>query len=223
MRRRRILACCWLLATGCALAGCGLEVIGLGGPVPGIDQENLLDGPVADQRIGRLSDVDGLPDPSGASYDLEAAQIFTAGVAGGLVIVQMAILNPDGATQPVILELREVVFDPGTLSYAPSEDDSLAGVLGAVALPASSFSTADPADPTTWPAFDVSFLGLELVEGTPYCVSVRTTDPIGFRLQPELSSSYPEGAAWRRNRAVTTAWTEMLGADFGFRTYVAAR
>lgn len=223
MRNLRFLPWWVAFAAGGALAGCGLDVIGLGGPVPEIDQENRLDGPVADQGIGRFSDVDGSPDPSGTSYDLQAAQTFTAGVDGALVIVQLAILDPDGATQPVILELREVVFDPGTLSYAPSEDDSLAGVLGAVALPASGFATADPADPTTWPAFDVSFLGVELVAGTPYCVSVRTADTIGFRLPPELSSSYPGGAAWRRNRAVTSAWTQMLGADLGFRTYVAGR
>lgn len=220
MRCLRPLLRCVALAAAFTLPACGLEVIGLGGPPPGIDQQNPLDGPVAGQGIGRFSDVDGSPDPTGSSYDLQDAQTFTAGMDGQLTFVQLAIQNPDGATEPVILEIREVEPDPGTLAFAPTSDDSLVGVLGRVSLPASAFVDADPANPDTWPAFDVSVLGIVVTAGTTYCFSVLTADTTGYTLSPELSMGYADGAAWRRNRAHDAAWTQMLGADFGFRTWV---
>lgn len=220
MHRHRTFAGCVAVALAGALSACGLNVIGLGGPPPGIDQVNLLDGTVVDQGIGRFDELDGSPDPSGTVFDLQDAQTFTAGATGQLAIVQLGIVNEGGATQAVLLEIREVERDPSTLEVAPTPDDSLAGVLGTVALPAAVFTDVDPADPDTWPAFDVSVLGVSVTAGVTYCVSVRTADPVGFTLAPEMASAYAGGAAWRRNRAIGAAWTEMLGADFGFRTWV---
>jgi len=220
MRSRATLICCAALAAASALSACGLQVIGLGGPPPEIDQVNPLEGAVVAQRIGWSSDVDGSPDPSGRSFDLQDAQTFTAGADGQLTFVQVAILNDDGATDPVVLEIREVELDPVTLGPVPTEDDSLAGVVGRVELPADAFVDVDLADPDTWPGFDVSVLGMVVTAGTTYSFSLRTTDTAGFSVSPEVSMAYVGGAAWRRNRAVTSAWTEMLGADFGFRTWV---
>lgn len=220
--RRRLLRCI-SLAGACALTACGLDVIGLGGPPPEIDQQNPLDGPVVDQGIGRFSELDGSPDPTGSSYDLQDAQTFVAGADGQLTFVQVAILNPDGATEPVILEIRKVEPDPGTLSYAPVPGDDLSSVLGRVAVPASAIVDVDPADPDTWPLFDVSVLGIEVVAGATYCFSLLTSDTVGFTVSPEVSLGYPAGAAWRRNRALDATWTQVLGADLGFRTWVWSR
>lgn len=211
------------LAAAALLAACGLNVIGVGGAPPAIDQENALDGTLTPQGIGRFDERDGSPDPSGASYDLQDAQTFVAGADGQLTFVQLAIENPNGATEPVTLELRKVEPDPGTLSFAPVPGDGPTSVLGRVSIPASAVIDVDPADPDTWPVFDVSGLGVAVVAGETYAFSVLTADPVGFVLSLETSLGYPGGGAWRRNRAVDAAFTPLLGADLGFRTWVWSR
>lgn len=219
MKPSSILALCVALAAIPALPGCG----GSGsGSSDALDQQNLLDGDIAVQDIGRFDDFDDTPDPSGTSFDWQDAQTFTAAASGLLTRIRVGVLNVDGATEPVVLELREAVFDMGTMTFVPAPDDSPTFVLGSVALPASSFAAADLASPATWPEFDVSGLGLNVVAGTVYCFSLLTADTAGFFVAPEETLSYAGGAAWRRNRAAATLWTELPGSDFCFQTFVDA-
>jgi hypothetical protein len=183
-----------------------------------LDQENLLDGTIGGQGIGRFSDITGDPDPDGTSYDLQDAQTFVAGVSGTLVSIKVPIYNLNGATLPVTLELREVV------SGKPDPDDGR--VIGSVDVDASlipSTSITDPSttDPSTWPSFDVSRFDFSVVAGTMYCFSVRSISGIAFLYQPEISSSgYDAGAGFRRNRALGADWGGGT-VDFGFQTFVA--
>lgn len=77
----------------------------------------------------------------------------------------------------------------------------------------------DP-DGATWPAFDVSGLGLRLEPGRKYAFSLSSADTCGYLYGPEETGTYAGGAAWRRNLAVIVGWVELPGRDFCFRTWV---
>lgn len=200
-----------VLLSGTALVmGCGDST---GTPDEGVlDQQNLLDGTLAGQSIGRFSDQDGAPDPDGTAYDFQDAQTFVAGVSGRLTRIRVAVRNVSGATLPVILEMREVV------GGAPDPDDSQ--VIGSASVAASVIASSVNEDPATWPSFDLSSLGLDVVAGGTYSFSVRSLSTVGFLFNPEFSMSYEPGAGYRRNRASGPDWVT-AGQDFGFQTFVA--
>ncbi len=180
---------------------------------PGYDQQNLYEGSIMGQGIGRFSVVDGHGDPTGAQWDLQSAQTVTAGRAGVLAGIAVPVRNLDGATEPVILTLRMVQE-----GWQPEPDDRMA--FGQVSLPAASFTDVDVLNPATWPVFDVSPLGLVVAPGTRFSFSVSTTDTVAFILNPEYGSTYAGGRAFRRNRAEGSEWLEQWRSDFGFRTWV---
>ena len=177
-----------------------------------LDQQNLYDGVMGGQAIGRFSDISGAPDPAGTAYDLQDAQSFTAGISGRLARIRLPIVRQTGCDLPVELQLREL---PGGV---PDPDDGR--VLGAVALPASAFAAVLKDDPDTWATFDVSGLEVQVTAGQAYCFSVRTADPKGFLYSPELDHAYAAGGSYRRNRAAGANWGGMGDWDYGFQVWV---
>ena len=178
-----------------------------------LDQQNLLEGALGGQGIGRFSDINGAPDPAGTSYDFQDAQTFIAGVSGELKRIKLPIRNLYGATEPVELQIRSV------LAGVPDGDDGL--VLGAVSVPADSMQGVDTADPATWVCFELGSLDLQVTAGQVYSYAVRTLDTNGYNYPPELTETYTGGGGFRRNRALTATWSPMADRDFGFQVWVA--
>ena len=176
-----------------------------------LDQENLLDGTLGGQGFGRYDNGSGDPDPSGTSFDWQTAQTFTAGVSGTLTRVKLPVRNLFGATEPVIVEIRAVV------DGAPDTLDS--GLLGSASLPAADFASVLNDDPSTWPSFDVSNLGIHLVQGHVYAFTARSVDPAGFLFNPESSMEYSGGEHFYKNAALGEAWNTNPD-DLGFQIFV---
>ncbi len=213
MLRILFLACLVLLAAGPGCDGDPQSPPAVPASPLVIDQENLTDGRLLGQGFGRFSDRDGHGDPDGSTWDLQSAQVVTAARGGLLARIALPIRNTLAATRPVVLHLRPV-WDDG----APVGGDD-AG-YGVVSLPAAAFVGVDVRKAATWPAFDVSGLGLVVEPGRKYAFSLSSTDTCGYLYGPEETWTYDGGAAWRRNFAVTVGWVELPGRDFCFRTWV---
>jgi len=63
-----------------------------------LDQQNLLDGSLGGQGIGRFSDINGDPDPDGTSFDFQDAQTFTPAVTGQLRRIKVPLVSVDAMT-----------------------------------------------------------------------------------------------------------------------------
>jgi hypothetical protein len=203
-----------LLGTG----GCGDDEVAPLEPAAGLtlDSESLYNGALWGLGFGRCRNVGGSADPAGAFDDFQTGQMITARYAGVLSQLRLPIRNLDGATEPVELQLR--MLQNG---IRPEPDDGL--VLGAVSLPASAFVGVLPDNPQTWAAFDVSAIGLELAPGREYCFTVSTADTLGFVYSVEMTMNYGRGSAFRRNRAFTAEWSEIVTGDLGFQAYIDVR
>lgn len=177
-----------------------------------LDQENLLEGALGGQAIGRFDQGSGDPDPSGADFDYQDGQTFTAGVSGTLTRVKLPLRNLFAATDPVVLEIREV-------AQLGVPDTSDAGLLGTASLAASEFDSVVTGDPSTWPSFDISSQGIHVVEGHVYALTVQTISPESFIYNTENTMMYGGGEGYRRNRALGKAWPS-VSYEFGFQTFV---
>lgn len=176
-----------------------------------LDQQNLLDGQLFGQGIGRFDDISGKGDLSGTKFDHQDAQTFVAGKTGTLEKIKLPIKDYIGkTTQGVILKLLKQ-----NASSVPDENQS----LGTVSLPASSFKSLDVYNATTWPEFNVAGLAIKVSSGDKLAFSVRTTDTSGYIYNPESTEGYGPGMGFRRNAAVTSVWTA-TSRDFGFQIYV---
>jgi hypothetical protein len=176
-----------------------------------LDQQNLLDGSLGGQGIGRFSDLDGTPDPNGTSFDFQDAQTFTVGTSGQLSQIKLPLVNGSSATLGVTLQIVAV------LDGVPDEAHS----LGEVTIPVSAISTDldSRSNPAEWATFDLSSLAIDVVEGQSLAFIVRSLNPGAYLYNPEFSSGYVGGTGYRRNRALTAAWSGSDG-DFGFQTFV---
>ena len=183
-----------------------------GETVESLDQQNLLDGELGGQGIGRFNDITGAGDPEGAAFDYQDAQTFTVGVDGRLTRITVPLVNTGGATLGVTMQLVAVV------DGVPDEGHTLAEVT----IPASAISTdlASRFDPLLWATFDFSSSNINVTKGQALAFIVRTSSPIAYLYNPEFSPGYDGGAGFRRNRALTTTWSEVF--DFGFQTFVVA-
>ena len=210
----------WVLALvlPLGLGGCGEDDATPLEPAAGLtlDSESLYNGGLWGLGFGRCRNVDGSADPAGAFDDFQTGQMITARYTGVLSQLRLPIRNLDGATEPVELQLR--MLQNG---IRPEPDDGL--VLGAVSLPASAFVGVVASDPATWATFDVSAIGLELAPGRKYCFTVSTADTLGFVYSVEMTMNYSRGSAFRRNRAFTAEWSEIVTGDLGFQAYVDVR
>lgn len=206
------------LALGLGLVGCGDDDATPLEPAAGLtlDSESLYNGALWGLGFGRCSHAEGVADPAGTSYDFQSGQMVTARYTGVLSQLRLPIRKLDGATEPVEVQLR--MLQNG---IRPEPDDGL--VLGAFSLPASAFVGVVPDDPATWAVFDVSAIGLELAPGREYSFTVSTVDTVGYVYNVEMTMNYGRGSAFRRNRASTTAWSEIVTGDLGFQAYVDVR
>ena len=181
-------------------------------PAIGLDQQNLLDGSIGGQGIGRFSDVDGTPDPDGTSYDFHDAQTFTVGVSGRLAQIKVPLVNNSEATVGVTMQIVAVV------DGVPDEGHS----LGEVTIPATAIPTDHAGtirNPAAWASFDLTSLNIEVVRGQVLAFIVRSLSTSAYIYNPESSSGYANGIGYRRNRALTATWGT-FGQDFGFQTFV---
>lgn len=198
------------VTVACVMIACGSD--GTGPSVPQLDQQNLLDGNLGGQGIGRFDPSTGAPDPAGTSFDFQDAQTFTVGISGRLVEIKVPVINNQtpAATLGVTLEITRVA------QGLPDESQS----LGQVTLPAAAFPTDANvrSDPGAWATFDLRGLQITVTAGQELAFILRTASPIGYLYNPESTSGYPSGLGYRRNRAVTTGWT--VHNDFGFQTFV---
>jgi hypothetical protein len=176
-----------------------------------LDQQNLLDGSLGGQGIGRFSDLDGTPDPNGTSFDFQDAQTFTVGTSGQLSQIKLPLVNTSSATIGVTVQIVAV------LDGTPDESHS----LGEVTIPASAISTdlGSRSNPAEWATFDLTSLGINVVRGQELAFIVRSLNAGPYLYNPEFSSGYVGGTGYRRNRALAAAWSGSDG-DFGFQTFV---
>lgn len=179
-------------------------------PASTLDQQNLLDGEIGGQGIGRFNDTNGDPDPEGTSFDYQDAQSFTVGVTGQLTHIKVPLVNLQGGTLGVTMQL--VLVADGV----PDETQS----LGEVTIPASAIPTsfATIGNPAAWPEFDFSSLEINVDQGQVLAFIVRTANATPYLFNPEFSSGYANGSGFRRNRALGATWTAFM--DFGFQTFV---
>ncbi|MDJ0975637.1 MAG: hypothetical protein QNJ98_14335 [Planctomycetota bacterium] len=198
------------------LAACGGSGGGDGGLSTAVlDQQNLLDGSIGGQSIGRFSNIDGSPDPTGASFDFQNCQSFTVGVPGLLREIRVPLFNFAGgmsnATQPVTLEVFRAL---------PSGLPDLNQSLGSVSIPNSAIATSfAPGDPSLWAAADVTSLQITVQIGDQLAFVVRTVDSASYLYNPESTMTYAGGVGGRRNAAVTSTFGLNSG-DYGFQTFV---
>jgi len=176
-----------------------------------VDQQNLLDGSLGGQGIGRFNDNNGAPDPDGTSFDFQDAQTFTVGRSGRLSQIKLPLVNTASATLGVTVQIVAV------LDGEPDETHS----LGEVTIPVSAVSTdlGSRANPAEWASFDLSTLAIDVVEGQQLAFIVRSLNPGPYLYNPEFSSGYVGGTGYRRNAALGAAWSGSDG-DFGFQTFV---
>jgi hypothetical protein len=175
-----------------------------------LDQQNLLDGSIGGQGIGRFNDADGSPDPDGTSFDYQDAQTFIAGVSGQLTEIKVPIFNLEGGTGTVTMQI--VAVSDGL----PDEGHS----IGEVSIPVAALSTSFGfGNPESWATFDLSDLGITVVRGEQLAFIVRSTSTVGLIFNPETTLGYDNGIGYRRNRALGATW-ETFGQDFGFQTFV---
>lgn len=174
------------------------------------DQQNLLDGEIGGQGIGRFNDTDGSPDPEGTSFDYQDAQTFIVSQSGRLSRIKVPLVNNQGATAGVTLQIVAVV------DGVPDEGHS----LGEVTIPASAIPTdfATIGVPAAWPTFDLTSLGISVTRGESLAFIVRSVSPVAYLFNPEFSSGYDNGSGFRRNRAISATWSAL--GDFGFQTFV---
>jgi hypothetical protein len=178
---------------------------------PVLDQQNLLDGQLGGQGIGRFSDIDGTPDPDGTSFDFQDAQMFTVGTSGQLAQIRVPLINLSQATVDVTLDVV------ATTNGVPDETHS----FGSVAIPAASISTNinDTGNPAAWASADVTSLKIVVTAGQQLAFIVRSLSTSAYLYNPEFTSGYANGTGYRRNRALTAGWTT-TDQDFGFQTFV---
>jgi len=176
-----------------------------------LDQENLLDGSLGGQGIGRFNDSNGAPDPNGTSFDFQDAQTFTVGTSGRLSRITLPLVNTSSATLGVTVQIVAV------LDGVPDETHS----LGEVTIPASAISTdlGSRANPAQWASFDLSSLAIDVVQGQQLAFIVRSLNPGAYLYNPEFSSGYVGGTGYRRNLPLGATWGGSDG-DFGFQTFV---
>ncbi len=179
---------------------------------PQLDQQNLLDGLLGGQGIGRFNDNDLTPDPDGTSFDFQDAQTFTAGTSGRLAQIKVPLVNLRGSTTGVTMEIVSVNADGN-----PDDTHS----LGEVTIPASAISTdaASRSDPAAWATFDVSKLNINVTSGQQLAFIVRSLSTKDYLYNPEFNAGYANGRGYRRNRALSADWIN-TEADFGFQTFV---
>jgi len=181
------------------------------GSTSGLDQQNLLDGDIGGQGIGRFSDQDASPDPDGTSFDFQDAQTFTVGTSGQLAQIKVPLVNLSEATTGVTMQIVAVV------DGVPDEGSS----LGEVTIPATAIATDFGAigNPAAWASFDLTSLEITVVEGQELAFIVRSLSTSAYLFNPEFTSGYASGRGYRRNRALSAAWSNSE-ADFGFQTFV---
>jgi hypothetical protein len=178
---------------------------------PVLDQQNLLDGSLGGQGIGRFNDLNGAPDPAGTSFDYQDAQTFTAGTSGRLAVIKVPLINTGLSTTGVTMEILAVT------GGAPDNATS----LGQVTIPASAISSnfADISNPAAWATFNLTGLGINVTSGQAYSYVVRTTSTIAYLYNTESTLGYANGSGFRRNFALGA--TRNAASDFGFQTFVA--
>lgn len=180
-------------------------------PATGLDQQNLLDGSLGGQGIGRFSDNDGSPDPDGTSFDFQDAQTFTVGISGRLSQIKVPLVNLSGAEAGVTMQIVAVV------DGVPDEGQSLGEVtIPSTAIPTEFGATGNPAQ---WATFDLTGLEIQVDQGQVLAFIVRTLSTSAYLFNPESTLGYANGTGYRRNRALTAAWST-AGQDFGFQTFV---
>jgi hypothetical protein len=184
---------------------------GIVSSTPVLDQQNLLDGSLGGQGIGRFNDADGAPDPDGTSFDFQDAQTFTPGVSGPLTQIKVPLINNAGATVGVTMQIVAVV------DGVPDETRS----LGEVTIPASAISTNfdDISNPAAWASFDLRGLEINVTRGQALAFIVRSLNTGPILYNPEFTSGYANGSGYRRNRALGAGWSN-TESDFGFQTFV---
>jgi hypothetical protein len=177
-----------------------------------LDQQNLLEGSIGGQGIGRFNDNDGTPDPNGTSFDFQDAQTFTVGISGRLAQIKVPLVNLSNATIGVTMQIVAVNADG-----VPDETHS----LGEVTIPAADISTNfdDVFNPALWATFDVTSLEIDVTSGEALAFIVRSVSPQSYLYNPEFSEGYSNGRGYRRNRALTADWSNNE-TDFGFQTFV---
>ena len=178
-----------------------------------LDQQNLLDGSLGGQGIGRFSDINGDPDPDGTSFDFQDAQTFTPAVTGQLRRIKVPLVNNQGATVGVTMQVVAVNTDG-----VPDETH----VLGEVTIPAAAIPTdftGTIGNPATWATFDFSSASIGTTSGQALGFIVNSLSPVSYLYNPESTNGYANGTGFRRNRALTAAWGT-FEQDFGFQTFV---
>ncbi|MBL4572068.1 MAG: AMIN domain-containing protein, partial [Gammaproteobacteria bacterium] len=178
--------------------------------IPVIDQENLLDGTLGGQGIGRFSDQNGVADPSANRYDFQDAQSFTVAIDGQLAEIHVPLRNLNGATEDIEMEIVGLFADG-----LPNDLDS----FGVVSVTAAEAVDVDLDDPETWVKFDFRGFSIDVEAGQQLAYQLRTIGTVYINYTPESTNGYQAGSGYRRNLALESTWNAMA-ADFGFRTLV---
>lgn len=188
-------------------------------PPPGsvlLDQENRLDGDAVPYFIGRVSNPDLTPDPSGMSDDQQVGQTFTVGRTGRLQAIRVPVRESESGTptEAVTLELRRA---DGT---APGADDR--DILASVSVSARPgfLVGVRNEEPATWVSFDVSGARVDVRAGDELAFSVKTNGTVPYLPSFSTDDAYTGGRLATRNRASGSEWSVSEGSDLGFQTFV---
>jgi hypothetical protein len=155
------------------------------------------------------------------------AQVFTVGITGQLIRIDLQLWREFNGTQPLFVDLAT------TLNGRPRDIGT--GVLATRSVSASSVSPSSyPADPS-FVSFDFSSADIQVHAGDRLAIILRNSDPdTGFghgyawASTDQGSNTYPGGNAWNFGRPPhadgifhETSTFPQAVQDQGFRTYVA--
>lgn len=197
-----------IILAAALLLGCKDDDDGINEPaVAQVDQQNVLDGTLSAQGIGRF-----VLEPGGQAPDHQSAQTFTVGMSGQLIRVRVPLINLNAATSGATMSIVQ-------LSSVGMPDDSRA--LGEVTVAASALPTteANRNNPDTWVSFNFTSANINVTAGQQLAFILRSTSATEINYVAETTSGYALGTGFRRNRATTTTWTQHA-YDYGFQTYV---
>lgn len=172
-----------------------------------LDQQNLLDGALGGQAIGRF-----LQTPGDQSPDHQSSQTFTVGIAGRLARVRVPLINNSAATAGATMDIVAT-----TSGGVPDESQKLAEVT--IPITAISTNLSDRANPEAWAVFDFTNAGINVTVGQQLALILRSTSTSGILYNPESTLLYDQGRGRRRNLGATTVWSD-VGFDYGFQTFV---
>lgn len=199
-----------LIIANALLLGCG----DVSGPLAQLDEENAFNGAITTDQIGRFVQRQG-EQPG----DHQSAQTFTVRISGRLTRVRVPLTLTHAVPHPTAGATMDIVAVNADRTPDESRKLGEASVPAAAFLPTHFIEPDNLFNPNVWVVFDFTNANIDVTASQQLAFIIRSTSTSPITNPVEHGSGYERGSAFRRNRAVTAAWTEQ-SYDYLFQTFV---